>query len=150
MGVTKATLGSSEIARAWLRAGVTGLGDARVENLQTLRAASVGARLTLIRTPMLSQVGDVVRDADASLNTEVDVIRALSAAAAAAGRVHGIILMVELGDLREGIMPGDLERIVLETLRLPNLSLDGPIEWKPDTVGIWGPSRLPLKFDPGH
>jgi predicted amino acid racemase len=33
--------------------------------------------------------------------------------------------MVELGDLREGIMPGDLERVVLETLRLPNLSLDG-------------------------
>jgi cytochrome P450 len=34
--------------------------------------------------------------------------------------------------------------------RMPNLSLDGPIEWKPDTVGIWGPARLPLKFDAGH
>lgn len=124
-GVTKATLGSSEIAQAWLRAGVTGLGDSRVENLQTLRAASVSARLTLIRSPMLSQVDDVVHQADVSLNTEVGIIRALSAAAAGAGRVHGIILMVELGDLREGIMPRDLERVVHETLRLPNLSLDG-------------------------
>jgi len=30
--------------------------------------------------------------------------------------------------------------------RLPDLALDGPIEWKPPTVGIWGPSRLPLRF----
>lgn len=124
-GVTKATLGSAEIARAWLRAGVTGLGDSRVENLRTLRAASVGARLTLIRSPMLTQVDEVVHHADASLNTEVDIIRALSAAAAGAGRMHGIILMVELGDLREGIMPREVESVVRETLRLPNLSLDG-------------------------
>ena len=42
-GVTKATLGSPEIARVWLRAGVTGLGDSRVENLHALRAASITA-----------------------------------------------------------------------------------------------------------
>lgn len=124
-GVTKATLGSSEIAKVWLRAGVSGLGDSRVENLQALRAASIRARLTLIRSPMLTQVEVVVRNADVSLNTEIDVIRHLSAAAVQAERIHGVILMVELGDLREGIMPRDLEAIVLETLRLPNLILDG-------------------------
>ena len=32
--------------------------------------------------------------------------------------------------------------------RMPGLTLDGPIEWKPPTVGIWGPSRLPLRFTP--
>jgi cytochrome P450 len=31
---------------------------------------------------------------------------------------------------------------------LPNLSLAGAIEWKPSTFGIWGPARLPLRFDP--
>jgi len=30
--------------------------------------------------------------------------------------------------------------------RMPNLALDGEIEWKPDTVGIWGPAKLPLTF----
>ena len=30
------------------------------------------------------------------------------------------------------------------------MMLDEPIEWKPDTIGIWGPSRLALRFDPGH
>ena len=109
----------------WLRAGVTGLGDSRVENLRTLRAASITARLTLIRSPMLTQVDAVVRQADVSLNTDIGVIRQLSAAAARAQRVHGVVLMVELGDLREGIMPDDLEDAAYETLRLPNLSLDG-------------------------
>lgn len=124
-GVTKATLGSAEIAKVWLRAGVSGLGDSRVENLQALRAASIRARLTLIRSPMLTQVDVVVRNADVSLNTEIDVIRRLSAAAVQAERIHGVVLMVELGDLREGIMPRDLEGIARQTLLLPNLSLDG-------------------------
>jgi predicted amino acid racemase len=124
-GVTKATLGSPEIAKVWLRAGVTGLGDSRVENLEALRVAAITARLTLIRSPMLTQVDLVIRHADVSLNTEIAVIRELSAAATRAGRMHGVVLMVELGDLREGIMPADLEPVVLETLRLPNLTLDG-------------------------
>jgi predicted amino acid racemase len=124
-GVTKATLGSPEIAKAWLGAGVTALGDSRVENLRALRAAGITAPLTLIRSPMLTQVDLVVRHADTSLNTEVAVIRELSAAAMRAEQVHGIVLMVELGDLREGIMPRDLEDVVRETLRLPNITLEG-------------------------
>jgi len=31
--------------------------------------------------------------------------------------------------------------------RMPNLALDGEIEWKPDSVGIWGPAKLPLTFE---
>ena len=30
--------------------------------------------------------------------------------------------------------------------RMPNARFDGVVEWKPDTFGIWGPSRLPLAF----
>ena len=40
------------------------------------------------------------------------------------------------------------EALPLLARRLPDLTLDGPIEWKPSTVGIWGPSRLPLRFTP--
>ncbi|MEM7092303.1 MAG: cytochrome P450 [Actinomycetota bacterium] len=36
---------------------------------------------------------------------------------------------------------------VLST-RMPNLRLDGDVTWKPDGVGIWGPAKLPLAFDP--
>lgn len=39
------------------------------------------------------------------------------------------------------------EALPLLAQRMPNLELDGPIEWKPATVGIWGPAKLPLRFD---
>jgi cytochrome P450 len=42
------------------------------------------------------------------------------------------------------------EALPILARRMPNLSLDEPIEWKPDTIGIWGPSRLAVRFDPGH
>jgi predicted amino acid racemase len=74
---------------------------------------------------MLSQADRVVTYADLSFNTELDVISRLSSAAEEAKRTHGIVLMVELGDLREGIMPGDLENTVRETLRLPNIVVKG-------------------------
>ena len=124
-GVTKATLGLPEIADTLVRAGVAGLADSRIENIEAMRRARVPASMTLIRSPMISQADRVVRHADVSFNTELDVIRTLSAAAALAGKTHGIVLMVELGDLREGIMPGNLEQAVRQTLRFPNITLEG-------------------------
>lgn len=123
--VTKATLGSPQIADTLLRAGVRGLGDSRIENIEELRCAHVAAKMLLIRSPMLSQAERVVAHAEVSFNTELDIISKLSTAAQEAGRTHGIVLMVELGDLREGIMPGDLEQTVRESLRLPNIVLRG-------------------------
>ena len=124
-GVTKAVLGSPEVAGAMLRAGVSGLGDSRIENIEAMRRAPIPARMTLIRSPMLSQTDQVVAHADVSFNTELDVIANLSSAARKAGRTHGIVLMVELGDLREGIMPDDLENAVRRTLGFPNIALEG-------------------------
>jgi predicted amino acid racemase len=124
-GVTKATLGSPEIAGALLRAGVKRIGDSRIENIEAMRRACVPASMTLIRSPMPSQADLVVAHAEVSFNTELDVISKLSSAAQEAKRTHGVVLMVELGDLREGIMPGDLENTVRETLRFPNIELKG-------------------------
>lgn len=124
-GVTKASLGSPPIADTYLRAGIRTLGDSRIENIETMRHAQETAQMALIRSPMLSQVERVVAATDLSLNTELDVITGLSTAARKAGRNHGVMLMVELGDLREGIMPGDMEPVVRKTLGLPNIVLRG-------------------------
>ena len=124
-GVTKATLGSADIANVLLRAGVKSLGDSRIENIESMRHANVASEMTLIRSPMISQAARVVKFADVSCNTEVKVIRQLSVDARTAGRTHRVLLMVELGDLREGIMPDDLIQVVRETLRLPNIALEG-------------------------
>ena len=113
-------MGAPEIANAWLRAGVIGLGDSLVENIKTMRGAQMGASMTLIRTPMLSQLDQVVELTNVSFNTEIKVIRKLSETAKRLNRIHAIILMVELGDLREGIMPPLIEKTVRSVLRLPN------------------------------
>ncbi|MDB9741402.1 alanine/ornithine racemase family PLP-dependent enzyme [Akkermansiaceae bacterium] len=124
-GVTKATLGSPEIAEAWLAAGIDGLGDSRTENFTTLRAAKVRTPMSLIRTPMLSQVDQVVNLTNVSFNTELEVIQRLSVAAKKSDIMHEVILMVELGDLREGIMPALLEKTLSKVLKLPNILFTG-------------------------
>lgn len=124
-GVTKAFLGAPEIAHTMLRAGVASLGDSRIENVERMRQSGITAQIMLIRSPMLSQVDRVVASADVSFNTELEVLAALSEAAKRARKTHGILLMVELGDLREGLMPQDVERAVQAVYELPNINLAG-------------------------
>ncbi len=124
-GITKAALGSPSIAAAMQRGGVCGLGDSRIENIEAMRTASIPGPITLIRSPMPSQVHRVVTSATASLNSEAAVIDQLSAAAAARHLQHEVILMVELGDLREGVLVDDLAALVRHTLRARNVTLTG-------------------------
>ena len=123
--VTKAALGSPAVAAAMLRGGATGLGDSRVENLARLDAAGLVAPRTLIRSPMISQVDAVVRHASTSLNTEMSVLEALSLASSRLGTTHAVVLMVELGDLREGVLPADLVPLARYVVDLPGLTLAG-------------------------
>jgi predicted amino acid racemase len=125
IGVTKAALGLPEIARELISAGATRIGDSRIENIETMRRAGLSCELTLIRSPMISQVERVVAYANVSHNTEIDVVERLSACAKAQGRTHGVLLMVELGDLREGILPAQLPAFVGRVLRLPNIDFRG-------------------------
>jgi len=124
-GVSKATLGLPEIARAWVTAGVHSIGESRIESIESLSRYELGVPLLLIRSPMLSQVDRVVAHAAISCNSEAVVLKALAAAAKCQGVRHGVLLMVELGDLREGILAADLEEMVLLTLTLPSLVLVG-------------------------
>jgi predicted amino acid racemase len=124
-GVTKASLGSPGVARGMLAGGATGLADSRVDNLARLRDGAVAATMTLIRSPMLSQAELVVRTADVSLNTEPVVLAALAAAATRQGLVHGVVLMVELGDLREGVPVADVVDLARSVQRHRGLALVG-------------------------
>jgi ornithine racemase len=124
-GVSKATLGLVEIVRTWVAAGVGSIGESRIETIEALARAGVSVPLMLLRSPMLSQVGRVVAHASISCNSEPVVLRALATAAAEQGRRHAVLLMVELGDLREGILPADLEAVAQLTLQLPALRLIG-------------------------
>lgn len=124
-GVTKAVCGHPVIAKAMRDGGALGLADARLSNVQRLRNAGVTGAVTLIRTPMLSQADEVVECCEASYNTEIAVIAALAAAAIRRDKIHGIILMVEMGDLREGIMPKELAAIAQQVVDMPGVTLKG-------------------------
>ncbi|OJZ73714.1 alanine racemase [Mycobacterium paraffinicum] len=124
-GITKAVLGSPGVGAAMLRGGAGGLGDSRVTNLARL-AGLDGSRLrTLIRSPMLSQVARVVEFADVSLNTQAVVLAALDQAAFEQKRMHAVVLMVELGDLREGIALADVGEAARTVLGHASLRLVG-------------------------
>lgn len=123
--VTKGVCGSPRIASALLNSGIRSLGNSRIANIQKMREAGIDAQFILTRSPMPSQVERVVEFADVSLNTEISVIRLLAEHAAKHGKIHRIILMIELGDLREGILPSDVESAVKETVRLPGVKLMG-------------------------
>jgi predicted amino acid racemase len=123
--ITKAMCGLPALGRAYLAAGVTALGDSRIENIERLRADGIDAPIVLIRSALASEVDRVVAAADSSCATEVEIVELLSTAAVRADRVHGVVLMVELGDLREGIMPDDLPDVVARCLALTNIEVRG-------------------------
>ena len=104
-GVTKVYCGDPKIAEAYLDGGLTMLGDSRVSNLKRLN--NLPAEKWLIRPPMRSEAEDTARYADAALHSEWEVIRAVADAAHHQGRRHKVILMADLGDIREGYVDYD-------------------------------------------
>lgn len=123
--VTKAVGGSPRIAAALHACGVRSFGDSRITNLRRMKESGLNARYVLIRSPAPSEAEAAVAWADVSLNTEISVVRLLGHAARARGRVHGVILMVELGDLREGIPLPELDEAVEQTMRTEGIELAG-------------------------
>lgn len=124
-GVTKVTCAEPEVAWALVRGGVAALGDSRLANLANLRRARVRVPVWLIRGPQPAEALDTVRLADVSLNSELETIAALDAACARLGESHEVVLMVDVGDLREGVMPDELEQLVAEVVKLRHVRLAG-------------------------
>ncbi|MEA1924637.1 MAG: alanine/ornithine racemase family PLP-dependent enzyme [Candidatus Altiarchaeota archaeon] len=124
-GVTKATCGDPKIAEAMLKGGVTSIGESRIENIVKLKEAGVHAEMMFLRTPMLSEVKKVVNYADISLNSELTVISRLSKEAIKKGVKHRIILMVDMGELREGVVKKELHPTINKVLTHKGIELFG-------------------------
>ena len=124
-GVTKGVCGQPEVAKAMLRGGVSSLADSRMENIHRLQAAGIHTRYMLLRLPPLSGVEEVVGIVDMSVNSEIAVLEVLSQVASRRGTVHEVMLMVELGDLREGIPSDELLPFVRVAMQLPGLRIQG-------------------------
>jgi ornithine racemase len=124
-GVTKGTCGMPQVARAMLSGGVEGIAESRFENIRRLRDSGIDAPVMLLRSPPFARCEEVVRSVDVSLNSEFAILAELSRVAERMGRVHDVILMVDLGDLREGIWPSDLVPMVERIVGLPGVRIAG-------------------------
>ena len=124
-GSIKCCCGEPALARAMLSGGITMLGDSRVDSVRRLREAGVDCEVWLLRSPAFSEVDDVVRLTQVSLNSEVAVVEALSAAAEQHGTRHGALLMVDTGDHREGVLPEEAVPVAEAIEALPGIDLVG-------------------------
>ena len=125
VGVTKVFSGEPKIAAAMLAGGIRMLADSRLENLARLKRAFPEIPLMLLRLPGLSQIEETVALAEVSLNSNLEVLQALSQVALKQKKKHRVILMVDMGDLREGIWPKELPQLVAQVLPLKGLRLEG-------------------------
>lgn len=125
VGVTKVCCGAPEVAQALKEGGVAMLGDSRLENLARMREAGIPGPYVLIRIPMISQADEVVRLSDYSLVSEVETVRALGEAARRQGRIHRVIMMVDVGDLREGFWPDQVPQAVETIIEVGGVELAG-------------------------
>lgn len=123
--VTKVLLAHPALLAGLREAGVGMLADSRLANLARIRDLCPDVPTLLLRAPTPSTAGETVRCADYSLNSDAGTIAALSGAARAAGRTHHVIVMVDVGDLREGVWPDQLIDLIDQVGGLPNITLAG-------------------------
>jgi len=126
MGVNKVFNGAPETAEAMLCGGLTVIAESMICNLKKLDG--LPCQKALLRTPGPSEVPDTIRYADISLVGNPVILEFLSKEAARQKRTHQVMLMVDMGDLREGIWfenLNDIEEALRQIVALPNLSLYG-------------------------
>lgn len=126
-GVIKGTNGLPEAAKAMQRAGVSQIGTSRLEQVARCRAAGVDAPFLLIRVPGLTELPDTVALCEMSLQSDRTVLDALEQECRRQNKTHAVIVMADLGDLREGFWDGDelVAACVHVERELPHVELAG-------------------------
>ena len=126
-GVVKGADGLPEVARTLRQCGADELGTSRLEQVEKCRAAGIGGPWLLIRIPGLTELPDVVRLCETSLQSERVTLDALEEECVLQGKTHRVIVMADLGDLREGFWDKDemVDVCVHVERELPHVVLAG-------------------------
>jgi len=123
MAVSKVFCADSELMKIMIEENVDYIADSRIENL--IGIASTIPKV-LLRLPSIGDAEKIVKHADISLNSEIATIKMLNKYANELNRVHGVILMIDLGDLREGIFDEiEVIEVIEKILKLNNIKLVG-------------------------
>ena len=113
-GVIKFSDGNIDIARAYHEGGCRQLASSRTVHLEKIKKEIPEAVTMLIRIPMISECSEVVKWCDISLNSQEKVLRELNRCAREIGKIHSVLLMMDVGDRREGVV--GIERLMELTL----------------------------------
>jgi len=123
--VTKVLCGHADTLRGLQELGVKSMGDSRIDNLRAIDKIFPDFESWYLRLPHLSFIKDIIEVSDVSLNSETDTIEALNTEAKKQNKKHRIIVMIELGDLREGILPGSLISFYEKIFKMTNIEVLG-------------------------
>ena len=122
---TKLLCGNQDYLREVINLGIGEVLDSRVSNLQKIKEIDSSVRTVYIKPPPKDIIEYIVRYADVSMNTELSTLHALSKEAVRQEKVHEVIIMIEMGDLREGVMRDDLLDFYKEVFELPGINVIG-------------------------
>lgn len=122
---TKLVCGNETYLKEVINLGIGEVHDSRVSNLQVIKEMAPEVLTIYIKPPPQDIITDVVKYADISLNTELSTMRALSEEAQKQNKLHKVIIMIEMGDLREGVMREDLIHFYEKVFRLPGIEVIG-------------------------
>lgn len=123
--VTKLLCGHERFLKEVLALGVKEIHDSRVSNLKTIKKMASDVQTVYIKPAPKQSIPDIVRYADVSFQTELEIIRLLSEEAITQNKLHKIIIMIEMGDLREGVMGEELVDFYAHVFELPGISVIG-------------------------
>ncbi len=123
--VTKLLCGNRLYLKELVELGVKEMHDTRISNLKAIKEIAPHVQTVYIKPPAKPSIPNVVRYADVSFNTDLDTIKGLSAEAVKQGKYHKIIIMIEMGDLREGVMGDHLMAFYAQIFQLPGIEVIG-------------------------
>ncbi len=123
--VTKVLCGNRKYLDQLLALGVKQVSDSRISNLKTIKQITPEIETVFIKPPAKRNAAKVVEFADISFNTEYDTIRFLSEAAVLQRKQHKIVIMIELGELREGVLREQFIDFYAQVFELPNIEVVG-------------------------
>ncbi len=123
--VSKILSGNKDYLSVLLKLGIQQISDSRVSNLKTIKSIDPSIETIYIKPPAKRAVPNVVKYADISMNTEIGTIQLLSEEAVKQNKIHKIIIMIELGELREGVMGEDFIDFYKKVFKLRNISIVG-------------------------
>jgi ornithine racemase len=123
--VSKVLCAHPALLETFVNNGADMLADSRTQNLKLIAELHPQIPRLLLRPPALDGVADVIRYADVSLHSSLETLRQLSQAAEGISTLHQVIIMVDVGDLREGVWPDQVVSLVTAAARLPHLEIAG-------------------------